>query len=554
MAQTTGISLRQAGSEKNVQFGKISKSRRWSGTLLRERASVLGWCVLLMASSTAIGILAIDLSLPNRVEEHVDKSLRHEVEKFQEWVKTDSPQSDRLVAMAGEFLERENPQKDSFLFALFNGQLYKSKSLALPESLRAKSPLLGYWSQLLRPEQGKISIPGGTLLYRAEPIEIGGQVKGVLVAANIIALEGDRFSGVTMPIARLAAIAPYIAAALAWIVVCFVLVRTRSLLKAARKIAESDLNQRIPVRGTGEVAELGRTFNKILDRAEAALGEGQNFINYVGHELRTPITIVRGHLELLGTDPAEQEETVALVLDELDRMSRLVNDLVLLAKAERPDFLDLETVEVASLTEELYAKARTLGSRSWRLEGKGSGKIALDRGRLTQAIMNLVENATHYTTDNDAIALGSATTEEAVYFWVSDRGEGIPETEQEKIFEGGVRGASAKLHCEGSGLGLSIVKAIAVAHGGRVELKSQPGRGSVFTLVIPRVAIEFEPEIELEVERFAPTAVEPQIVLACQHSSFSIPLANTSESSSWRSSAIPLAKTPVKYRTTPGAF
>ena len=427
--------------------------------------------------------------------------------------------------MAGDFLERENPQDDRFLIALFNGRLYKSSSLTLPESLQARSPLLAYWGQLLQPEEGKISIPGGTLFYRAEPIELGGEIQGVLVAANIIDSSRDRLGIAAMPSAPITATALIVAVLIfiAWIAARSLLTRMRSLLKTARLLADSDLTQRIPVRGRGDMAELTRTFNEMLDRAEAAVRERQNFIKYASHELRTPITIVRGHLELLGTDPAEQQETVALVLDELDRMSCLVNDMAVLAKAERPDLLDLETVEIGSLTEELYAKARTLGARRWRLEARGSGKIALDKGRLTQAIANLVENATHYTTEKDAIALGSAVREDAVYFWVSDSGEGIPEAEQERIFEGGVRGKSAKLRREGSGLGLSIVKAIALAHGGRVELKSQPGRGSIFTLVIPRVgianpepqsAIDVERQIEPEPERYVPI---PKPALARQH-------------------------------------
>lgn len=562
MAQTTGISVRQAGSEKNVRFGKISKPRGWSGAFLRARASALGCYFLLMACSTAVSILAID-RIPYRAGERVEKSLRHQVEKFQEWVRTDPPQEARLVAMAGDFLEGEIALDDRFSIALFNGRLYKSSSLVLPETLRANSPLLNYWGQLLQPEEGKISVPGGTLLYRAEPIEIGGEIQGVLVAANIIASSRDRERVVAMPIAPLTATVLVVAVLifLAMIAVRSVLARTRSLLKTARLLADSDLTQRIPVRGSGDVAELTRTFNEMLARAEAAVRERQNFINYAGHELRTPITIVRGHLELLGTDPAEQQETVALVLDELDRMSRLVNDMAVLAKAERPDFLNLETVEIGSLTEELYAKARTLGARPWRLEAKASGKIALDKGRLTQAIANLVENATHYTTEKDTIALGSAAREDAVYFWVSDSGEGIPEAEQEGIFEGGVRGKSAKLRREGSGLGLSIVKAIALAHGGRVELKSQPGRGSIFTLVIPREAIAtserqsaIEVEGEIEVERYAPTATRPKPGLARQHSASGIPVPNSARSSEgliWRSPPIPSAKATIKYRPTP---
>jgi signal transduction histidine kinase len=146
-------------------------------------------------------------------------------------------------------------------------------------------------------------------------------------------------------------------------------------------------------------------------------------------------------------------------------MNRFVNDLLLLAKAERPDFLTLETVEIGSLTEELYAKAIALADRDWRLEGKGSCFLVVDRQRLTQAVMNLAQNATQYTTNSDVIAIGSALTNSKARFWVRDTGVGIPLADQGRIFERFARGAGRR-RSEGSGLGLSIVRAIAQNHGG----------------------------------------------------------------------------------------
>jgi len=250
-------------------------------------------------------------------------------------------------------------------------------------------------------------------------------------------------------------------------------------------ISESDLTRRIPVQGIDEISELTITFNEMLDRLQAAFASQRDFINDAGHELRTPITIIRGHLELLGDDPQERRETVELVTDELDRMSRFVDDLLLLAKAEPPNFLILETVDIDLLTEELYAKARALADRDWRLENKGAGRIVADRHRLTQAMMSLAQNATQHTTDQDVITLGSTLTNGNACFWVRDTGEGIAFADRQRLFERFARGSRSRRRSEGAGLGLSIVQAIAVAHGGRVELFSRPGKGSTFTIVIP---------------------------------------------------------------------
>jgi signal transduction histidine kinase len=124
----------------------------------------------------------------------------------------------------------------------------------------------------------------------------------------------------------------------AWIVAGRVLAPLRLLTETAHLISESDLTRRIPVQGIDEISELTITFNEMLDRLQAAFASQRDFINDAGHELRTPITIIRGHLELLGDDPQERRETVELVTDELDRMSRFVDDLLLLAKAEQPNF------------------------------------------------------------------------------------------------------------------------------------------------------------------------------------------------------------------------
>jgi signal transduction histidine kinase len=240
------------------------------------------------------------------------------------------------------------------------------------------------------------------------------------------------------------------------------------------------------VQGKDEITELTVTFNEMLERLQAAFTSQRNFINDAGHELQTPITIVRGHLELLNEEiPPEQYEAVELVIDELDRMSRIVNELLLLAKAEQPDFLYLETVELSLLIEELYAKATALAFRDWHLDAKAAGKIVVDRQRITQAVVNLAQNATQHTKEGDTIALGSALTGDSVRFWVRDTGEGIALADQERIFQRFARGSNGRRRSEGAGLGLAIVRAIAEAHGGMVELMSQPGCGSTFTIVIP---------------------------------------------------------------------
>ncbi len=223
----------------------------------------------------------------------------------------------------------------------------------------------------------------------------------------------------------------------------------------------------------------------MLNRLESAFVTQRRFIDDAGHELRTPITIIRGHLELLSSDATEREETRVLVIDELDRMARMVDELLLLARAEQPDFLDLHPIDVAEFTEELAAKATVLGDRKWQVAETAPAVTVADRQRLTQAIMNLARNAVEHTAQGSPITFGSRLVNEEIHFWLKDEGEGIPPADLARIFERFARGKAGQRSTEGAGLGLAIVSVIAEAHGGKITLNSAPGQGSTFTIVLP---------------------------------------------------------------------
>lgn len=451
-----------------------------------------------MSLSVVLSILLIRQSLYTRVEERVEGSLAQEVEEFRRLAggqdpATGQPFGDDVTAIFNVFLSRNVPNDDEFFLALLNGKFYSSSPRALPELIRPNSKLVKDWAQLTQPEQGKQVTSAGTLLYivepvrivyRAEPIRTKEAKRAVFVVVHTTVGEREEVNEAITVVIQVTLVVLTAASILAWIAAGRVLAPLRILTETARSITESDLTRRIPVKSSDEIAELATTFNEMLDRLQSSFSSQRNFLDDVGHELRTPITIVRGHLELLSDDPEEQRETVELVTDELDRMSRFVEDLLLLAKTEQPNFLTLETLEIGLLMEELYAKAKALASRDWRLEDRGSGRIVADRQRITQAIMNLAQNATQHTTEGDVIALGSELTNNNVSFWVRDTGAGVSLPDQKQIFERFARGSSGH-HSEGAGLGLSIVRAISEAHGGRVELRSQPGIGSTFTLVLP---------------------------------------------------------------------
>ncbi|MDZ4873335.1 MAG: Adaptive-response sensory-kinase SasA [Chroococcidiopsis cubana SAG 39.79] len=469
---------------------RFDKTQQWRRIFYSLRTSILIWYVLLLTCSAFLSTLVIRQVLLARLEARHATSLLQEVKEFRVLANgkdpnTGKPFQHNLKALFKVFLNRNIPDDDEFLIAIIEGEIDRSSPRALPEPLKQNSELIQYFGKLTQPEQGARETAVGTILYRAAPI-IRDETHGVFVVAQLTAGERQEVNEAMAVIIQVKIFVIIGAAILAWLVAGRTLTPLHLLTETARSIRESDLTRRIPVKGSDEVAELATTFNEMLDRLQAAFSSQRNFINDASHELRTPITIIRGHLELMGDDPQEREETVALVTDELDRMSRFIDDLLLLAKAEQPNFLKLERLDLTTLVAEIYSKAIALSTdRHWQIDRHSPGAIIADRQRLTQAMINLAQNATQHTTTGDTIALGCMQRHNWVRLWVRDTGEGISLADQQRIFERFARTTKSQRRSEGAGLGLAIVRAIAQAHGGKIELSSRPHRGSTFTIVLP---------------------------------------------------------------------
>ncbi|MFC0581808.1 sensor histidine kinase [Micrococcoides hystricis] len=281
-----------------------------------------------------------------------------------------------------------------------------------------------------------------------------------------------------------------IAGVVAWLLVGRMLQPIRRLQETAQDISESDVSTRIEVTGRDEFADLTITINQMLDRLENALTAQRQLLDDVGHELRTPVTIIRGHLELMdSTDQADVEQSKDIALDELERMSLLINDIVTLAKANRQDFLIIKPTPVGVLLADVLEKAKALGPRDWKILHRSDATVSLDPARITQAMLQLCDNAVKYSAPDTPVELGSTIkrapgTPPLLRMWVRDAGTGISEADQQRIFERFGRGSNIA-RTQGSGLGLNIVTAIVQAHGGSIHLSSTPGRGSAFYLDIP---------------------------------------------------------------------
>lgn len=332
----------------------------------------------------------------------------------------------------------------------------------------------------------------GNLRWTKVPIlDDAGELDGTFVVAYAIDAETREVDRLVRTLVLVSVIGLAVAGVASWVVSGQILAPVNLVRRTAERISHEDLTQRIEVAGRDDIAALAEQFNGMLDRLEQAFGTQRRFLDDASHELRTPITIIRGNLEFVEhDDPRERAEVVRLCLDELDRMSRIVEDLLLLAKAERPDFVHPEVVGLVDLTSDIDAKLRALGDRHWELEAIAEGDGLLDAQRVTQAVIQLAHNAVGHTAAGDTIRLGSARTASEVCFWVADTGVGVRPEDGAAIFHRFSRGSTggARGNRTGAGLGLTIVTAIAEAHHGHVELHSVPGEGATFALHLPQPA------------------------------------------------------------------
>jgi len=301
----------------------------------------------------------------------------------------------------------------------------------------------------------------------------------------------------------------------------------RRMAAVAARVDAGDLHPRIhdPGGQGQEVRVLADAFNHMLDRLTDAFAGQRAFVADASHELRTPLTVIRGQLELLASQeypsPEEVRRVESLLQSEVARISRLVDDLLLLAKAEQTQFLRIQPIALFGYVGELWDGVSLLASRRFELGPVPSGTLRADPDRLAQALRNLIANAIDHTAPKRGLVRllveplpggvrgpfrvsgsGVSSVSEAsggsgwsaemdgggwLRFVVEDDGPGIPSAQRERIFDRFYRTDSARDRASGgTGLGLAIVRAIAEAHGGRVAAGRSPEGGARIEIELPR--------------------------------------------------------------------
>ena len=321
-------------------------------------------------------------------------------------------------------------------------------------------------------------------------ITAGGRPVGSFVAAvDLTPFIGDRDRMLRLSVAE-AAVALLAGSASAYWLLRRLLRTVGRITTTAEEIESGQLDRRLGDQGTDdEVGQLATTFDRMLDRVEGAMTSQRRLLSDVSHQLRTPLTVARGHLEVLQRtavdDPAAVSETLAFVVDELDHMSALTDRLLLLGRAMEPDFLAPVPLDLRALLADVHAAAGVLAERRFVLGPVADVTIVADEAKLRGALLNLLDNAVKATGPGDMIRLSGAFDLRSgeLLLTIDDGGPGIDASQRQTALARFSRpGADDD---RGSGLGLAIAKAVAEAHGGSLEIDDSDLGGCRVTIRLP---------------------------------------------------------------------
>jgi signal transduction histidine kinase len=491
MGSSDEQALRRESAATSGHGTRVARSRRSTLGSTRLRIAVTSLVVLVAAA--VVSMVAIRQVLLIRLDQRTDEALRQEVLEPPLLVSGIDPLTgapfETLRRAFDVYLDRNVPSTSEGFVAIVEGEVVRDRLGSFPGRQIPESAL-ATWVDYSRSPTAADELAGtfdtrfGTAHYRAVRVSVGDEtgafVVTILPAAERREIRELQTYGTAVIVVVLAA-----AAACTWLLAGRVLRPVRDLTETARSISESDHGERIRVSGSGEAAEMAATFNAMLDRLNAGAANQRDFLRAAGHELRAPLTVATGHLELLAEGTVDQQATLPLVIDELTRMGKIIDDLQSLTGAAAPDYLVPETIDATLFAHELLSKAAALADRDWRLDEATGGTFVADRFRLTEAVLNLADNAVKHTAPESEIGIGVAVADGDVRMWVRDTGPGVASADAERVFERFVRGSGAGRRYRGAGLGLSIVQSIAQAHGGTVLLTSRLGEGATFTIVVP---------------------------------------------------------------------
>jgi signal transduction histidine kinase len=350
--------------------------------------------------------------------------------------------------------------------------------------------------------------------YRTATVPVmdpNGQVVAMFQAALSIAPQEQIAQQVGYTLLVTGAAIVLLGAALSAFVARGALAPLHDVAYTAEGIGQRSLSTRVDYLGPNDdVGKMVGAFNAMLGRLEAAFGEQRRFVADASHELRTPLTIVRGHLDVLmasaeGSLTDDQLETLDIVGDELGRMSRLIEDLLRLARLETGLTREYGPVDLCALGADAVDKVSALGDRRFEFHGETSALVNGDADQLEQAILNLLSNAVSHTSSGGLVSLTCASGGDRVSVEIADDGPGIRREDLPRVFDRFYRAQGPRpTDTGGSGLGLAITKRLVELHGGNVTVGNRRYGGAVFTIDLPAAHVPTAPHFTADAATLPP--------------------------------------------------
>jgi two-component system, OmpR family, sensor kinase len=471
------------------------------------RWRLVAWVVGAMLVTLAIVFVVVYQQTGSQLRSQVDDDVSEDLSQLVDTAHSLHPAGpDQLVSQLRHYVQAQPySASSSLLFAVVNGHGPVSNH---HELFGAAKPDDGETEAEQRREnrEGRALLEGGPGL-RTAPVPDGGTLR---LAEQVVTVSGvsvrlgageslELVTRAQRSVARAFLIAGALGLALvliaSYLAGAAVSAPLRRMARVAARVDDGDLLPRMspPPSAASEIRVLAESFNHMLDRLEVAFKHQRDFVADASHELRTPLTVIAGQLEVLAAQdrpsPEEIRRVQRLVGAEIARISRMVDDMLLLARAEQRDFLHPATIALPRFIADLWATTTAGRQRRLALAPIPAGTLEADPDRLAQALRNLIDNALAHTTAPDGLVALQTTALPggACRFIVIDDGPGIPADQRDRIFERFHRTDAARARVAGgTGLGLAIVHAIAVAHGGSVAAREPPGEiGARLELTLP---------------------------------------------------------------------
>ncbi len=337
-----------------------------------------------------------------------------------------------------------------------------------------------------------VHIQGAHLRVYSVPLVAGGRPIGMMQTAASMTLADAMRHALLKILFLITLFAILIAGIASWFLVGHALAPLEDVVDTAQQINNADdLSRRIPYRGSphDEIGQLIYAFNQTLERLEAIFESQQHLLADVSHELRTPLTVIKGNVGLMRHMKTVDEETLSGIDQEVNRLTRLVGDLLLLAKAESGTLpLARDSVSLDSLLLEVFREMSILAGNKLHLKLTEIDQIEIigDRDRLKQVFLNLISNAIQYTPEGGSVFVGLSKVNGQARIVVRDTGPGIPQEDLAHIFDRFYRAEKSRARASGgAGLGLAIAQWIVVHHGGNIAVDSKEGEGTAFYVWLP---------------------------------------------------------------------